>query len=294
MDWRSVTFDWNRARAFLVTAEEGSLSAAARALGMRQPTLGRQVTALEQELGVALIERVGRGVMLTPAGAEVVEHARAMGQAAMALSRVASGQSQNASGLVSITASETLSAHALPAILADLRQSHPGIQIEVVASNEMRDLRRREADIALRNQRPQDPELIARRLNSGRAHLYTSAEYLAKAGPFHSPAALARADFIGFVDNAAFLAGLNAAGVPVTADQFVLSSASHLVQWEMLKQGLGIGVMPETVGDSTPGVMRALPRLPAFEFDLWLVAHRELHSSRRVRIVFDHLAAALS
>jgi DNA-binding transcriptional LysR family regulator len=118
MDWRTVTFDWNRARAFLVTAEEGSLSAAARALGMTQPTLGRQVAALETELGVALFERAGRGLILTPSGLEMMDHVRAMGQAASGLSRVASGQSQSVEGLVSITAGEAISAYMLPPVLA--------------------------------------------------------------------------------------------------------------------------------------------------------------------------------
>src|SRR6056297_2910935 len=106
MDWRSVGFDWNRARAFLVTAEEGSLSRAARALGMTQPTLGRQVSALEHELGVALFERVGRGLELTPSGLELVEHVRRMGEAATRVSLTASGQSQSIEGTVCITATE--------------------------------------------------------------------------------------------------------------------------------------------------------------------------------------------
>jgi len=118
----------------LVTAEEGSLSAAARALGLTQPTLGRQVAALEEELGVALFERAGHGLMLTPSVLEMMDHVRAMGQAAGGLSRVASGQSQTAEGLVSITASEILSVYNLPPVLAKLRQAHPGIRIDIVAS----------------------------------------------------------------------------------------------------------------------------------------------------------------
>ena len=134
MDWRSVTFDWNRARAFLVTAEEGSLSSAARALGMAQPTLGRQVTALEQELGVALFERVGRGLALTPSGLELVEHVRAMGDAARRVSLTASGRSQSIEGTICITATEVYAAFVLPPIAEKLRRSAPGITVEIVAS----------------------------------------------------------------------------------------------------------------------------------------------------------------
>ena len=117
MDWRSVTFDWNRARAFLVTAEEGSLSAAARALGMAQPTLGRQVSALERELGVALFERVGRGLALTPSGLELVEHVRAMGDAASRVSLTASGQSQSVEGTIRIAVTDIYAVFVLPPIV---------------------------------------------------------------------------------------------------------------------------------------------------------------------------------
>ncbi|MEM6995867.1 MAG: LysR family transcriptional regulator, partial [Myxococcota bacterium] len=148
MDWRSVRFDWNRARAFLLTAEEGSLSAGARALGVTQPTLGRQVEALQRELGVVLFEREGRGLRLTPAGLELVEHVRAMGEAASRVSRTASGQSQVLEGTICITASEVMAACVLPAFIARLRRDQPGIEIELAVSNSPLDLRRREADIA--------------------------------------------------------------------------------------------------------------------------------------------------
>ena len=124
MDWRSVNFDWNRARAFLVTAEEGSLSAAARALGLAQPTLGRQVDALEQELGVVLFQRVGRGLKLTTSGLELLDHVRAMGDAAGRVSLSAAGQSQSIEGNVSITTSDVYAAILLPPVIAKLRQQH--------------------------------------------------------------------------------------------------------------------------------------------------------------------------
>ena len=129
MDWKSIKFDWNRARAFLVTAEEGSLSAAARALGMTQPTLGRQVSALEEELSIVLFERVGLGLELTPTGLDLLEHVRAMGEAASRVSLTASGQSQNIEGTVCISASEVFSVFLLPPIIAKLRKLEPKINI---------------------------------------------------------------------------------------------------------------------------------------------------------------------
>ncbi len=293
MDWRSVTFDWNRARAFLVTAEEGSLSAAARALGMAQPTLGRQVTALERELGVALFERVGRGLTLTPSGLELVEHVRAMGEAASRVSLTASGQSQSIEGTISITATEVYAAFVLPPIVERLRRSAPGITIEIVASNAVSDLRRREADIAIRHVRPTDQDLIAKRVSDDAAQLYATPAYLDRIGNPQSFAAFSQADFIGFDQNQPLIDGLNAAGFTLTGSNFPVVTASHLVHWALVKQGVGIGIMSLQVGDGEPSVRRALPDMNPFEIPVWLVAHRELNTSRRVRLVFDLLADAL-
>jgi len=294
MDWRSVNFDWNRARAFLVTAEEGSLSAAARALGLAQPTLGRQVAALEQELGVALFERLGRGLALTPSGLELVEHVRAMGDAAGRVSLTASGQSQTIEGTICITTTEVYAAFILPPIVAKLRQSAPGIVVEIVASNAVSDLRRREADIAIRNGRPTDPELVARKVKDDAAQLYASPAYLDRIGHPKSVAEFSHADFIGFDDNKPLLDGLNALGFNLTGRNFPVLTGSHLVHWEFVKQGMGVGVMQLQIGDAEPSVKRILPKMEPIEIPVWLVAHRELKTSRRVRLVFDFLFEELS
>ncbi len=294
MDWRSVKFDWNRARAFLVTAEEGSLSAAARALGMAQPTLGRQVTALEQELGIALFERVGRGLTLTPSGLELVEHVRAMGDAASRVSLTASGQSQSIEGTIRLTTTEVYAAFVLPPIIAKLRQLAWGITIEIVASNAVSDLRRREADIAIRNGRPTDPELIAKKVKDDFAQFYATPAYLDRIGNPSSLAGFSQADFIGFDDNKPLLDGLNSLGFNLTGRNFPVLTGSHLVHWELVKQGLGVGVMQMQTGDAEPLVRRVLPTMDPLEVPVWLVAHRELRTSRRVRLVFDFLSDELS
>ncbi|QMU57457.1 MAG: LysR family transcriptional regulator [Boseongicola sp.] len=165
MNWDAVNFDWNQVRAFLATLEEGSLSAAARSLGLTQPTLGRQVAALEDRLDVTLFERAGRELIPTPAALEMAEHVRAMGEAATRFSLVATGQSQSVEGVVKITATEMFAAQLMPDLVAELRTTHPGIILEVIATNSLSDLRRREADIAVRNADPTDPDLIARRMS---------------------------------------------------------------------------------------------------------------------------------
>jgi DNA-binding transcriptional LysR family regulator len=290
MDWRAVTFDWNRARAFLVTAEEGSLSAAARALGMAQPTLGRQVAALEAELGVALFERVGKGLELTPGGAELLAHVRGMGEAAQALALGASGRTQAVEGEICLTASEVYAAHLLPPVLRRLRNEHPGIEIEVLASNAMTDLRRREADIAIRNARPTQNDLVARRLPDDEARFFASPDYLDRIGRPRTPEALARADFIGFDRGDLLIATLRERGLDLGRANFRILSQSHLVQWEMVKAGLGIGIFPTWIGDAEPAVERVDAGVEPITFPVWLVAHREVRTSARVRIVFDMLA----
>lgn len=293
MDWRSITFDWNRARAFLVTAEEGSLSAAARALGTTQPTLGRQVSALEGELGVALFERVGRGLVLTPSGLELMEHVRAMGEAANRMSLSASGQSQSIEGTVRITADEINATFTLPPIIMELQRAEPGIKIEVISSNAVKDLLRREADIAIRTAPLTDPDLIARKVREGHGLLYAAYSYLETAGPFTTKADLSRATFAGFSNNAPLIDVLQGAGIELSAKNFIFISDSILVQWEMVKRGIGIGIMAQDVGDTEPMVENAVPWLQPFTFQVWLVAHRELRTNRRVRFVYDWLADAL-
>jgi DNA-binding transcriptional LysR family regulator len=293
MDWRAVKFDWNKARAFLVTAEEGSLSAAARALGMAQPTLGRQVDGLEQELGVVLFERVGRGLTLTPSGLELLEHVRTMGEAAGRVSLVALGQSQALEGSISISASETYATVLLPPIVAKLRTEEPGIQVEIVVANHASDLLRREADIAIRNFRPTEPDLIARKIGMADAVLYASPDYIAKLGHPKTPYDLKEAAFVNMDRTGAMIKGLNTLGLGLTEDNFPLMTESYLVMWELVKQGAAVGILDAKIGDADPNVMRILPNLEPLSFPIWLVAHRELTTSRRIRRVYDFLIAEL-
>lgn len=292
--WQIIGFDWNQARAFLATAEQGSLSAAARALGLTQPTLSRQVAALESSLGVTLFERVGRSLSLTEAGLDLLDHAAAMGAAAGRISLAASGQSQSVEGLVAITASDLLSAYHLPPILDELRALAPGIDIEVVASNEIRDLKRREADIAIRHVRPDQPDLIARQAQPMSAHFYAAPSYLERHGRPRTVADLADATFVGIGDVNAYLAAVRPAGLPITRANFRYASNSGIVAWEMVKQGLGLTIMPRELAALTPDVEQVLPDYPAMPVPVWLVTHRELRTSRRIRIVFDALAEAFA
>ncbi len=293
MDWRSVKFDWNKARAFLVTAEEGSLSAAARALGMAQPTLGRQVDGLEQELGIVLFERVGRGLTLTPSGLELLDHVRDMGEAAGRVSMTALGQSQALEGTICISASETYAGVLLPPIIAKLRIMEPGIQVEIVVANHASDLRRREADIAIRNFRPTEPDLIAKKIGDADAVLYATPDYIAKIGNPTKPYDLRHAEFVNMDHGGMMLKGLNTLGLGLTEANFPLLTESYLVMWELVRQGAAIGILDAHIGDADPIVRRVLPDLEPLVFPIWLVSHRELTTSRRIRRVYDFLAEEL-
>ncbi|MGL5113884.1 MAG: LysR family transcriptional regulator [Beijerinckiaceae bacterium] len=286
--------DWNLARAFRATAEAGSLSAAARQLGLTQPTLSRQIVALEASLGVALFDRIGKRLVLTESGAGLLEHAAAMALAADSFALAAAGRAQEVEGRVSISATDAMSAWILPEIVARIREEAPQITVLIVASNALSDLRRREADIAIRHVRPEEPELIARRLGDMTARFYAAESWIARHGRPTSKADLAHIDVLGFEPIDRFAAHLQREGAPVTAAQFRIVSESAVVLWEMLRMGLGVGMMLDEIGATMPGVMPLFPGEAGVSVPLWLVTHQELRTSRRVRIVYEIIARELA
>jgi len=293
MNWSSISFDWNQVRAFLVTAEEGTFSAAARALNLTQPTLSRQVAALEQALGVLLFERVGRSLHLTAPGQDLLEHVRDMGLAAARVSLAASGQSQTVEGHVSITASDSMSAYILPPIIRDLRAREPGLTIDIIAANDIRDLQRREADIAIRHVRPDQPDLITKRVRGMQAYLYAATSYLDRMGRPKTTADLMLHEFIGFTPLDRFVEELAKRDLPVSAQNVRVMTENGIVSWELTKQGLGIAPMITSVAEQSPELERVLPDGPPIEVPVWLTTHQELKTSRRIRVVFDLLAERL-
>jgi DNA-binding transcriptional LysR family regulator len=293
MNWSDIAFDWNQVRAFLAASEEGSLSAAARALGQTQPTLSRQVTGLEQSLGVTLFERGHRKLQLTVAGLELLEHVRAMAEAANRVSLVASGQSQAIAGRVCITATEMLATYYLPPMLRKLRARAPGIVVEVVASDQVRDLIRREADIAIRHAQPTQPDLIARRMGFLRGRIYAARRLLEQVGMPRSFDDLADQDFVGVDDTQALIAALAEQGLALRLEQFRVHAASGNCMLQLIREGLGFGFLPMDTGGLFDDLVCVLPEAFDPEIPVWLVSHRELHTSRRIRVVYDLLADEL-
>lgn len=288
-DW-----DWNSARAFCATADNGSLSAAARKLGLTQPTMSRQVAALEAGLGVALFERVGKRLALTDTGRGLLEHARTMAAAADAMTLAAEGRSKDVTGRVVISATDAFSAYLLPDIIEHIRGLVPQLTLVVVATDSLSDLRRREADIAIRHVRPTEPELIGRRVVEMTAHFYAAETWIAKYGRPRTVADMGKVDLLGFEPVERFVEHLSKAGIIVTADQCRIVSANAVALWEMTRRGLGVGMMLRECAERMPGLVRLLPDLPGTPVPVWLVTHRELHTSKRVRLVFDAIAEQLA
>ncbi len=288
------SLDWNLARAFLETAEARSLSAAARRLGLTQPTLSRQVAALEQTLGVLLFERVGKRLALTESGADLLAHVQGMGEAANELMLAAVGRARSVEGCVTLSAGDAFCAYLLPGLLAQIREQAPGIMLRVTCSNAISDLRRREADIAIRHVRPDEPDLIGKLVYQSDSYFYASRQWVERNGVPGTPQDVPAGDLIYYAEPDHFAEHLSRLGFPITAQEFRLGSDNWVVIWEMIKSGLGIGVMAAIVAARTPGVVRVLPDLTSVPVPVWLVAHRELRTSRRIRIVFDLLAQEIA
>ena len=287
--------DWNQMRALLATVEAGSLSAAAKRLGLTQPTLGRQVAALEQSLGITIFERLGRRLVLTAAGHQLVSHLREMGEAASRVAMTAAGQSQSVEGSVRITAADVYAAYVLTPVLAKLKTAAPGIEIEVFAVNSISDLMRREADIAIRHVRPDQEGLIARRCTDRYGWIYGAPAYLDRIGRPRSPADLINAELVGSADgNEGFIEEMRKRGVVLGPRNFRWSTQSGVAGWEWVRRGLCLGPMVDSVAEATGGVEAVLPDMAPIPVPVWLVTHRELNTSRRIRLVFDLLAEHFS
>lgn len=288
-----IQIDWNQARAFSTTADSGSLSAAARELGLTQPTLSRQVIALEESLGVTLFERVGKRLELTDAGRELLVHARKMSAAADAMELAATGKSEAIEGFVSISATDGISHYLLPPALSRIRKAAPGLKTEIVVSNSLSDLLRREADIAVRHVRPTEPDLFAKLLRQTEAGFYASRSWVTENGHPVRPEDVSGAPFIGFDRSERFAEHLRTLGLTIDQSTFPVICDNSVIVLELVRRGFGIAVMMKEIAEQCDDLVEVLSAIPTMEFPIWLVTHRELHTSRKIRLVFDILAEEL-
>lgn len=286
--------DWERQRAFLAVLREGSLSAAARALGVAQPTVRRRVEDLERQLGVALFVRSPQGLTATDAARRLGEPARAMASAAESFVRVASADPAAAVGIVRITASEVIGVEVLPSILAALQDRHPGLVLEVSLTSASEDLLRGAADIAVRMTRPTQKQLLGKRVGAIRLGLHAHRRYLATAGTPTSLADLARFRVIGYERETLGVRALRASGLTLQRESFAYRCDNDLGQLAAIRAGVGVGVCQTAVAARDPHLVHLLPRAFAFALDTWVVTHEDLRGVHRVRLVSDALVAALT
>jgi DNA-binding transcriptional LysR family regulator len=286
--------DWALYRSFLAVVDTGSLSGAARSLGIAQPTVGRHIEALEEALGgVALFTRSPGGLRPTETALALAPHAETMASAARALIRAASGEAHAARGVARVTASEIVGAEVLPPILTDFRETWPDIDIELVLSNRQEDLLRRDADIAVRMARPTQGALFAKRVGTVRLTFFAHRAYLQKHGEPTSLTELAGHTLIGYDRVAPPLEALKDVEFPISREIFSLRTDNDLAQLAALRAGFGICPCQPGVARRDPNLVPVLPGAFGFDLEVWVVMHEDLKANRRMRLLFDHLVEAL-
>lgn len=283
---------WELYRSFLAVFRERSLSGAARTLSLTQPTIGRHIDALEQALDMKLFTRSQAGLVATAGATALVPHAEAMAAAADALARAASGEDSEERGAVRITASEMIGAEVLPAGLTAFREKHPKIVVELILSNRSQDLLRREADIAVRMVKPTQSQLISKKLGVLHLGLHAHPHYLRDHGTPVTLAQLQGHPLIGF-DKAPSITRIPKSDLPISRELFSFRCDVEYGQYAALRAGYGIGICQNALGRRDK-LVHVLPGELSFELGMWLVMHRDLKSNRRVRLMYEHLAAYLT
>lgn len=281
---------WDDQRTFLAVLEEGSLSAAARRLGVAQPTVRHRLEALEKALGTVLFIRSAGGLAPTEQARALAPHARAMALASDAFVRTASAPPGEVAGTVRVSVSEFVGVEVLPAMIGRLRASHPGLAVEIVLSNQASDLLGQEADIAVRMHPPRQGGLVARKVGAIPLGLFAHRDYATRRGLPATLSELVEHELIGPDRARADLALAQALHPALSRRNFVVRTDSHPAQFAAVRAGLGIGVVQRPVGLADPALVPVLPDLVLAELATWIVAHEDLRRLPRVRTAFDHLA----
>jgi DNA-binding transcriptional LysR family regulator len=287
-------FDWNLVKSFLAVLDAGSLAGAVAATGLSQPTLGRHIDELEASLGATLFARGRAGMVPTETALAVAAAARAMRDADAAIGMAVAGHSGAVEGTVRITASDIVATFILPAILADLLADLPGIAVELAPSNEQANLLQRDADIAVRMVRPMQNDLIARKVNEMHMGAYAHRDYLARAGTPIGFGDLAGHVVIGYDRSTLIIDHMRRLGLEADREFFRFRCDDQVAAWRALCDGVGIGFGPNFLANREPALVRTLPDIGIEPLPVWLVSHRELRTSARIRAVSDYLGERLA
>lgn len=283
--------DWTDLHIFLAIVEAGSISGAAKALNMSQPTVGRHLNALEDAAGTSLFARSTRALKLTDSGEAILENARRMGVEALTIERLLEGHVKTLSGLVKITAVEGLGTHWLPREIAIFNERYPDITIEIQIGNRVVDLQRREADIALRLVRPYQGDLIAKKLTSYGFGLYADKGYLERHGVPVGVEDLAQHQMVGMPHQVFRDIGFGAdEWEHISQAKTVVQTNSPSAHIEATCAGLGIGLHSHRWASSYSNLLRVLPQINLDKVGVWIVSHEDLRHSARIRAVFDFLS----
>jgi DNA-binding transcriptional LysR family regulator len=288
--------DWSLLRSFLAVLRRGSLSAAARATRLTQPTIGRHMDELEAGLGVALFTRAPGGMSPTPAALALLPHAEAMEAAFAALVRTAKagGDLASARGTVRIATSEIMGTFVLPAILADIRARHPDLVFELALNNRTDDLLRRDADIAVRMTRPKQEGLAARRVGAVPLGLFAHRAYAERHGLPGSLEDLAYHQIVGFDRDDHSARAVASGTLPISRELFATRVDSDVAQVMAVRAGLGIGMMQKIMADGDRSLVPVLAETIAIDLDCWLVVHEDQKDAAPIRVVLDGLAEGLT
>ena len=280
-------------QAFLAVADTGSLSGAARRLGQSQPTLGRQIKALEQALGAELFDRHARGLRLSQTGLDLMPHAREMQTAMAAISLISAGQTQDMAGTVRITASVFISHLVLPPVLARIRAQEPDIQIDLIPTDATENLLFRAADIALRMYRPDQLDVVARHVAEIELGAFAATTYLDRRGRPRCPEDLMAHDLVGYDSSDLIIRAMRDMGWDVGREAFAVRCDDQATYWQLVRAGCGVGFTQRAVGQADPGVEELRLGLDIPPLPLWLAAHEAMRHTPRIRRVWDLLAEAL-
>jgi DNA-binding transcriptional LysR family regulator len=286
--------DWALWRSFAAVVADGSLSAAARRIGYSQPTLGRHIEALEQNLGLTLFDRTLQGLKPTETALRLYQSVSAAEEKLAEAAMIAEGSTGDLEGTVRITASNIVANYVLPALLRPIRAEFPRVAIEIAPSDSIENLLLREADIAVRMLRPTQLELIAKRIGELPIVATAHASYLGTHGMPQTPDDLSRHVLIGFDRDDQMIRAAKAIGFDLKRADFAIRTDGQAAMWEMLKAGLGMGFAQLGMVRDTPGMRELLPMIKPPVLEVWLTTHRELFLSPRIRAIYDRLAAGLS
>jgi DNA-binding transcriptional LysR family regulator len=283
---------WELYRSFRGVIEQGSLSGAARALDIAQPTVGRHIAALERSLGLVLFTRSQSGLLPTEAAQSLRIFADSMQSAAAAMERAAASEGTGVRGTVRVTCSEIIGVEVLPPIVTALRNEYPDLTVEIVLTNQVQDLLRRQADIAVRMACPKQGQLIARRIGQLKLAMYAHRHYLDRRGTPGNITDLSAHSLIGFDTATEFL---RKAGKGLTLwrrEAFALRTDNDLAQLALLRAGAGIGICQTAIARRDKSLVRILPKF-SLPLETWITMHQDLRHSPRCKVTFDALVDGL-